>query len=111
MVSLGLNSWGQVVPIDKQKHFAAGFVVGSMSATDTRAKHPFWNAVLFSTMAGVGKEVMDIGTGVPEVNDVLFTVTGGIVGGGITYWIRKRIENQPRVAKIRKYKRKRKKKR
>lgn len=100
-----------MIPVDKQKHFAAGVIIGSISATDISAKYPFWNAVLFSTVVGVGKEVMDIGTGVPEVKDAVFTVAGGIVGGGITYWIRQRIENQSRVVKIRKFKRKRKKKR
>lgn len=92
MVSFRTTVNSQAIPIDKQKHFAAGVIIGGMSASDVNAKYPFWNAVLFSTMAGVGKEFMDIGSGVPEVNDALATVAGGVIGGAIVYGIRKKID-------------------
>ena len=102
MVSLSLVVKGQAIPIDKQKHFAAGLIIGSMSASDYKAKYPFWNAVLFSSAAGVGKEFMDIGSGVPEAKDIYFTVAGGIVGGGITYWIRTKLNGKYKIIRKRK---------
>lgn len=103
MVSLTLVASGQKIPVEKQKHFAAGVVLGSISASDYKAKYPFWNAVLFSTMAGVGKEFMDLGTGTPEAKDVYFTVAGGVVGGGITYWIRTKLNGKYKI--VRRHKR------
>ena len=97
--------YSQIIPIDKQKHIAAGIIIGGISATDRTAKYPFWNAVLFSTVCGVGKEFMDIGTGVPEVKDAVATTIGGVIGGAIVYSVRKRIEN---TSKHRKYRLRRK---
>lgn len=93
-VSLAPLANAQVIPVDKQKHLAAGAIIGAISASDVKAKHPFWNAVLFSTVAGVGKEFMDLGTGTPEAKDVYFTVAGGVIGGGVTYLIKQRMKKR-----------------
>jgi VanZ family protein len=91
LLTLAYFAKGQTIPIDKQKHFAAGVVIGGLSASYYKTKHPFWNAVLFSTVAGVSKEFVDIRIGTPDVNDALVTVAGGIVGGAIVYGVRKKI--------------------
>ena len=91
-VSLSTGAHCQRIPVDKQMHLAAGAIIGGMSASDPKAKYPFWNAVLFSTVCGVGKEFMDIGTGVPEVNDAIATTVGGVVGGAAVYYARKQID-------------------
>lgn len=92
MVMISLPVSGQWIAVDKQKHAVAGAVIGGMAASDKKAKHPIWNAVIFSTVVGVGKEFMDLGGGTVDAYDALATVAGGVVGGVVVYSIRKKIE-------------------
>jgi len=81
----------QMIPVDKQKHAAAGFIVGGLSISSKQVKHPFWTSVLMATSAGAAKELYDSRTGgTSEVKDVYFTVAGGAVSGTIGYIIKKR---------------------
>lgn len=80
----------QRIPVDKQKHFAAGGIISEFSYVHP-SKHPFWNAVLASAVAGVAKETYDYHTGFKfDTKDVAFTVGGGAFVGGIMYFVTKK---------------------
>ena len=81
----------QVVPVDKEMHFAGGLVLGGMAIASKEIKHPFVTAVTAATAAGLAKEYADskIGGDVDR-RDVYFTVAGGVVSGTIGYLIKKR---------------------
>lgn len=85
----------QQIPLDKQKHLAAGILIGGISATEKEAKYPLWNAVTFSIICGVGKEVLDSYGGKADIKDIYYTAVGGTIGGTIVYYINKR-SNQRR---------------
>ena len=81
----------QMIPKDKQMHFAAGFTLGGMAIASKEIKYPFFTAVAVATTAGVAKEYFDSRTGgTVENKDVYFTVAGGIVSGTIGYLIKRR---------------------
>ena len=84
-------SFGQTIPVDKKFHLGAGIMIGGQAAMGRCVKHPFWNAVLFSSVAGAGKEILDTRYGDPNVNDFLYTVGGGVISGGATYLIKRAV--------------------
>lgn len=81
-------SFGQLVPIDKQEHFVMGSVVAIPSiVTDRTVVH----AIIFSTAAGVSKELYDRRNyGTFSQSDLLFTVAGGVFTGLVINKIRKK---------------------
>jgi hypothetical protein len=83
-----LLSFGQLIPPDKQKHFIAGSVVSIPSMVTDRA---IVHAILFSTAAGVSKELYDqrVG-GYFNRGDIVFTIAGGITTALIIDQIKKR---------------------
>jgi len=90
--------FSQEIPIDKQRHFAAGFVLGELSVMNKEVKHPFWTSVAVSTSAGLVKESYDKRMGGKfDRYDLGVTITGGIIAGGIGYLIkRNKIKKQRR---------------
>jgi len=81
----------QMIPVDRQQHAAAGFILGGLSISSKQVKHPFWTSVFIATTAGVAKELYDSRTsGVVDKGDVYFTVAGGAVSGTIGYLIKRR---------------------
>jgi uncharacterized protein YfiM (DUF2279 family) len=87
-----------MIPVDKQKHAAAGFIVGGLSISSKQVKHPFWTSVLMATSAGAAKELYDSRTGgTSEVKDVYFTVAGGAVSGTIGYLIKRRHDKRKKA--------------
>ena len=84
LIIIPFLSFGQFIPIDKQKHFVAGSVVSIPSiVTDRTIVH----AIIFSAAAGVAKEIHDP---VFDKRDVMFTIAGGLVTGIVINQIKKR---------------------
>ena len=80
---------------DKQLHLMAGTFCGSWGSwvgsvyTDSPEKS-FIIGMSITTLAGVGKETLDMGTGgSPEFKDFTATMAGGFIGAGIVYLGRK----------------------
>jgi hypothetical protein len=78
---------GQVIARDKQLHIGAGAVVagwGTLIPQNNKGWKPFIYGVGSATIAGVGKEVTDLGGfGTPDFKDLGATVLGGVVSAGI----------------------------
>jgi hypothetical protein len=88
----------QQIPIDKQKHFAAGFVLGGFSTMSREIKHPFWTSVAAATSAGLAKEYYDKQTGgTAEIADIYATVAGGALSGSIAYLIKRHRQNKKKT--------------
>jgi hypothetical protein len=72
---------------DKQLHLGAGAIVGSwgyMLPTQTAGWKPVAYGIGTATIAGVGKELSDLGGfGTPDWKDLGATVIGGVVSVGI----------------------------
>ena len=82
---------GQIAK-DKQMHLGAGAVVGSWGYM-IPAESKGWKPIVFSigsaTVAGVGKELVDMGGfGTPDIKDLGATVIGGVVTAGIITGVR-----------------------
>lgn len=83
------------MPVDKKLHIAVGAFCGSWGSwvgsvyTDSPEK-AFLIGIGITTLAGVGKETLDMGTGgSPEFKDFTATMAGGFIGAGIVYLGRK----------------------
>jgi hypothetical protein len=90
---------GQILP-DKQKHFAAGYLVGFSTSAITIDQKPLkslaWN-VGVATLIGSAKEVYDMtGKGIPEIKDLLYTVGGSLLSYGVIQAF-KRLPERKRV--------------
>ena len=88
-----LSSFGQIIPIDKQEHFAAGAIVGLIASKYTNK--PILFSFTTSLLIGSAKEVYDSYThrGVVDGNDVLYTVAGGVTVG-VTYYLGRKIRKK-----------------
>lgn len=76
------------IPIDKQLHFSAGAISGTVSVF---SKKPLLTAISVSIIAGLAKETYDRHRGYKFDNrDVAFTVAGGAFTGTVVYYIRKK---------------------
>ena len=80
---------------DKQLHLMAGTFCGSWgswvgSVYTPSPEKAFLIGMSITTLAGVGKETLDMGTGgSPEFKDFTATMAGGLIGAGIIYLGRK----------------------
>ena len=84
----------QQIPKDKQLHFCAGATIGAWGYIIPGPKAPLWKPIVYSigtsTIAGVGKELIDLGGfGTPEWRDLGWTMIGGVVSAGILTGIKK----------------------
>jgi hypothetical protein len=87
-----------MIPIDRQKHAAAGFVLGGLSISSKKIEYPFWTSVTVAATAGLAKELYDGRTnGVVDKGDVYFTIAGGVVSGTIGYLIKRRHDKRKRA--------------
>ena len=88
-------SFGQIVPIDKQEHFAAGLIVSGLSVSSKEVNHPFWTSIGVATGIGLAKEAYDSRVGGKfDVPDICFTIMGGVVTGSISYAIKRKREKK-----------------
>ena len=83
------TSYGQRIPVDKQKHFAAGFILGGVYSVNREVKRPVLSSIAVTTAAAVAKEVYDtrIG-GRADLKDIYATVAGGAVSGALCYLLK-----------------------
>jgi hypothetical protein len=85
------SGFSQIIPSDKQKHIAAGFILGGLPTMNKNIKHPFWTSVAVATSAGIAKEYYDSRVGgVVEAKDIYATIAGGALSGSIAYLVKKR---------------------
>jgi len=90
----------QKILIDKQKHFAAGFVLGGVYSINREVKRPMLSSLAVSLTAAVAKEAYDTRVGgITDFGDVYATVAGGAMSGAICYLI-KRKQNQKQYETI-----------
>jgi len=72
---------------DKQLHIGAGAIVagwGTLIPQGNSGWKPFVYGVGSATIAGVGKELTDLGGfGTPDVKDLGATIIGGVVSAGV----------------------------
>lgn len=83
------------ISVDKKLHLAVGTFCGSWgswvgSIYTSSPEKSFLIGMGITTLAGVGKETLDMGTGgSPEFKDFTATMKGGLIGAGIIYLGRK----------------------
>jgi hypothetical protein len=81
------NSYGQMIPKDKQLHLGAGFVIGTWGYFTNGDKYGWKrarNGMIAVTVAGVGKETFDVMCGGKfDLKDLAADYIGGIVSIGI----------------------------
>jgi hypothetical protein len=86
LISLFMSAHGQIAK-DKQLHLGAGAVVGGwgyLIPKQTTSWKPIAYGIGTATIAGVGKELTDLGGfGTPDLKDLGATVIGGVVSVGI----------------------------
>ncbi len=84
---------------DKQLHLGAGAVVGSwgyLLPTQSTGWKPVAYGIGTATIAGMGKELSDLGGfGTPDWKDLGATVIGGVVSVGIITGFRAIFRRQP----------------
>lgn len=82
-----LPAHGQQIARDKQLHLGAGAVVagwGYMVPSQQQGWKPVIYGLGTATLAGVGKEVADLGGfGTPDIKDLGATIIGGAVSIGV----------------------------
>jgi hypothetical protein len=103
--SIFLLGTAQKIPIDKQYHFYAGATIGAWGTMTVQPKG--MNQALaglgWATLAGLGKEVFDLGVyGKFDCKDLGFTVAGAVVSTGIITGVKSIIKHGQ---KHKKYKR------
>ena len=100
-----VQSFCQIIPYDKQLHYAAGMMVGyptaifSYTYTENVSKTFLWTIGTTAFIAGTKEIVYDkwMERGTPEFKDFLWTMGGGLTGFGI---VRLMVWNEPKLKKL-----------
>jgi hypothetical protein len=91
--------YSQAIPKDKQLHLGAGSVVSAWGTMIPASDDHLWKPLVYgigaATVAGAGKEILDMGGfGTPDVKDFGATVLGGVISTGIVVGVKAIIKHK-----------------